>query len=206
LNDLETLREIFKDTRLHIGIGTIATLGLSNSGSKLRVKVNLLPENREIVAEMTFADLTTVTFPEINDLAIVAFVDGHPDEAFVIKLVNTSEEMIPLFAQAGHSVAYSRPGKKMYLGSNTKVGAGRLNVEPTEPFVLGNVQVSALTDLVNIFLQPGGVPGNPIGQCAVGPVFLDSGVRSALTLWIAQYLTTASTNIISQICFTERGA
>ena len=203
--DLEFLREIFKDTRLHIGIGTITQLGLANDGSILRVQVNLLPEDRQIIAQMGFEDVYQVTFPEIDDLCVVAFVDGQPDDAFVIKVYNSTDEKIPVFAQTGHSTLYSRPGKKMYLGSDTKVGIGRPNVEPTEPLVLGNVTVEGLTALCNAFLQPGGTPGNPIGQCLVGPVFLDPAVRTAINTFVSTYLTTPSTNILSQISFTERG-
>lgn len=200
MNDLEFLREMFKDTRLHVGIGTISQLGISTSGSVLRGVINLLPENREVVAEITFSDVNDVCFPEINDLVIVVFVDGNPDECFAIKVINNSEEPIPAFAQSGNKVSYSRPGKKFYLGSDAKIGIGRPNIEPTEPLVLGNVLKNGLTALANAFLN-----NSPIGQCAVGPVYLDPAVRTALTNFLNVYVTTAGTNVVSQIGFTERG-
>ncbi len=193
MNDLELLREIFKDARLHIGIGTIVQLGLATDGSALRVMVNLLPENRQVVAEMTFADVYAVTLPEINDLAIVAFADGHPDDAFVIKLVNTSEEPIPDFARLGNTMIAPRTGKK--------VGIGRHTISPTEPLVLGNVAINGLTALVNAFLD-----ATQIGLGPTGPVFLDPTVRAALVSFVSTYLTTPATNIASQVAFTERGA
>lgn len=199
-DDLELLREIFKDTRLHIGIGTVQKLGLSLSGGTLRLLVNLLPENRQIIAEMTWPDVCTVTFPELNDLVLVAFVEGHEDQAFVFKLLTTDEELIPVFAQAGHSVFYSRPTKKAYYGSLVKAGFGRPAVEPTEPFVLGNQAVAFLNGVLNAFLN-----APQIGWHPLGPVFLDPGIRTLLLQLQLQYLTTASTNILSQICFTERG-
>ena len=199
-NDLELLREIFKDSRLHIGLGVVTQLGLANDGSILRVMVNLIPENREVVCEMTFADVSIVTFPEIEDMCVVLFADGHPDDAYVIGLVNTTDEKIPLFAQTGNTVVYSRPGKKLYLGSSSKVGIGRPNVEPAEPLVLGTTLINGLTALCNAFLN-----ATQIGQGVLGPVFLDASVRAAMVSFMSTYLSTTSTNVVSQIAFTERG-
>ena len=136
MNELEYLRELFLDDRLHIGIGPITKTGLSLDGNQLRVQVNLLPENREVVAMMGWDDIGRITFPEVNDLVVVAFVDGHPDEAHVIRMLTTSDEPISEFAQLGHTITNSRAGKKNYIGSDTKVGLGRIDVEPTEPLVM----------------------------------------------------------------------
>lgn len=216
MNDLEILREMFKDSRLHIGIGTVAQVGLANDGSKLRVMINLLPENRQLVAEMTFADVYDVTFPEVNDLAIVGLVDGHPDDCFVLKLVSTTEEKIPAFARTGHSVKYSRPGKKLYLGSDLKVGIGRPNVEPTEPLVLGTVLQTYLTalegrvnDLISLLNDtPATITTAPGTPGIVNPALVAGlePISEGLSDDKDTYLTEATTNILSQIGFTERGA
>jgi hypothetical protein len=201
MNDLEFLRELFKDDRLHIGIGTITQLGLSNDGNKLRLQVNLLPENREIVCMMTWDDIGRITFPEVEDLTLVAFVDGHPDEAHVIRLLTGPEEPISAFAQAGHTITNSRPGKKNYIGSDTKVGLGRIDIDPTEPAVLGNVMLSAMSDLLDCFLN-----APELGQCGVGPVTLDPGVITLLNQWKAKYVTAPATNVVSTMVFVDRGS
>jgi hypothetical protein len=162
--DLEGLRDIFKDTRLHIGVGTIVKLGLANDGSKLRVMVNLLPENRQVVAQMTFSDVMDVEFPEIDDLAIVAFIDGHPDECYVLRLVNNKDEPIPKFAQQGDKVVYSRAGMKNYIGSDTKVGIGRPNIEPSEPLVLGTQLQTLLENVLTQLAQLSGDLNTLAGQ------------------------------------------
>lgn len=198
--DLEFLREIFKDYRLHVGIGTITQLALADDSSSLRCQVLLLPDEREIVADVCFPDVYDVTFPEAGDLVVVAFVDGHPDEAHVVARLNSDEEPIPAFAANGASVKYARPGKKLYLGSDTKIGIARPNTEPSEPLVLGTVLVNGLTALLDAFLS-----ASQIGQSAMGPVALDPAVRTALNNFKSTYLTTTSTNILSQISFTERG-
>jgi len=45
-----------------------------------------------------------------------------------------------------------------------------------------------------------------IGQCAVGPVALDPGIRSQLASLQSEYVDTASTNFLGQKNFVERGA
>lgn len=202
--DLEFLREMMRDTRLHIGIGTITALGVAKNNSKLRVRVKLLPDGREQIAEMCWGDVGDETgfysFPEVKNLVILAMVDGEPDESFVIARCSSSDEKIPTFALQGHTILYAKKGKKLYLGSDTKVGIGKLASEQTEPLVLGNVLMSCLTDVLNAFLN-----ATQIGQHPLGPVFLDPGVRTALTDALSKYVTTASTNVASQIGFTERG-
>ena len=201
--DLEFLRELFKDDRLHIGIGTITQLGLSLDGNKLRAQVNLLPENREVVCMMTWDDIGRITFPEVNDLVLVAFCDGHPDEAHVIRILTTADEPIAKFAQSGHTITNSRPGKSNYIGSDTKISLGRIDIDGTEPLVLGNVMVNALTALIKAFTDNA---GDIADNVTVGPCTLNAAVVTALNQFKATYLTASSTNIISTIAFTERGS
>lgn len=137
----------------------------------------------------------------MNDLALVAFVDGHEEECFLIKRITNDEDQIPALAQAGNMVKYARAGKKAYFGSDTKIGIARPDIDPTNPMVLGDILVNGLTALINAFLNAA-----QVGQCAVGPVYLDPSVRSALTSFNETYLTTEDSNIISQIAFTERGS
>jgi hypothetical protein len=192
LNDLELLRAVFRDERLHFGVGAIQQLGLASDGSALRVLVNMLPENRVVVAQMTFADLAMVTFPEVDDLCLVAFGDGHPDEAWVLKVANTNDEPIPTFAMTGNTMISPRSG--------LQVGIGRSTAVPTEPLVLGDTLTAGLTYLCNAFLN-----AEQIGWNAVGAVYLDPDLRLAIINFKTIYLNTAATNIVSQIALTERG-
>lgn len=198
--DLELLRTIFQDPRLHIGVGVITQTGVAADGSTFRAQVNLLPENREVVAEVGWESANSVDFPEVGDLAVLVMADGHPDDAFLVKIISHKSTPIPMFARTGNKTVYSRAGKKVYLGSDTKVGIGRMNQEPTEPLVLGNVLVTFLTDILNDFLN-----APQIGQCAVGPVWMDGALRVSLVAHMNTYLTVTTTNILSQIGFTERG-
>lgn len=201
--DLEFLRELFKDDRLHVGIGTITKLGAAIDSSALRVQVNLLPEEREIVCMMTWDDIGRITFPEVDDLCLVNFCDGHPDEAHVVRILTTNEEKISAFAMLGHTITNSRPGKKNYIGSDTKVGIGRIDVEPTEPLVLGSVLITLLGAVLDAFTQNAATLGADNTTSAT--ITLNPAIVTALAQAKAQYLTAPATNIASQISFTERG-
>jgi len=198
--DLEALREIFKDARQHVGVGVIKQLGLAQDFNTLRVQVQLLPELREVICEMSFADVGDVTFPEAGDLVVVAFSEGDVDEAFVIARFATISDPVPEFARTGDSVKYARVGKKLYMGSDTKIGIARPNKEPIQPLVLGTVLKNFLGAVLDAFLNAPQVVITPMG-----PGFLDPSVRAALVAAKNTYLTDASTNIVSQIGFTERG-
>lgn len=212
MTDLEFLKDLFRDNRLHVGIGTITQLGLSVDKSILRAMVNLLPENREIVCEVTFSDLSAVTFPQVNDLVIVNFVDGHPDEAYVMKIVNTPDDPFPIFATLGHTVIGSRSGKKIYLNSDTKISLARPGREPLSPIVLGDVLLTYLNNLeARIESIINAIEANPPISTAVGnPTTIVNlalaleAVRVNLVADKATYLTAPSTNIKSQIAFVER--
>lgn len=216
MNDLEFLKDIFKDQRLHLAIGTVTSIGLSQDGSILRVIINILPEGRPVVAEMTFADVYDVTFPELKDLAFIGMADGEPDECFVLKLINNKQEPIPKFAQTGDAVKYARPGKKLYIGSDTKIGLARPNIEATNPLVLGDVLTNFLTNFTTRFvsLLTTVLSDIPTSVCAVAgvPDTINPALVTALNNLntqmqsdITTYLQTSSSNIVSQISFTERG-
>ncbi len=200
--DLEALRQIFRDDADHIGIGTITKLGLAEDFNCLRAQVKLLPEGRELVCEVGFPDPGDVTFPQPGDLVVVAVADIGVDEAFVIARFPTKAAPIPTLARTGHSVKYARAGKKMYLGSDTKVSIGRLDKEGSQPLVLGTAMLSALTDILNAFISVGTVG---ISSPGGGPVPINPALVTALGNALSKYVTTPSTNVVSQIAFTERG-
>lgn len=74
-------------------------------------------------------------------------------------------------------------------------------VNASEPVPLGNVLVNALNDLQQILQTPPGIGFGNLG----GPVPLNPAIITALQAWVAQYLTTVQTNILSRKVFSERG-
>lgn len=98
----------------------------------------------------------------------------------------------------GETVLYDAYGHVVYL-SESKMQFG--SKASTEPMVLGNVLKEFLTMVIDAFLN-----GTQIGVDVFSlPVFLDPALRTLLIQYKAKYLTVTSTNIVSQVTFTERG-
>lgn len=207
---LEELRQLFADKRVHVQIGTIAQMEISPTRSSLRVLVNLQPDDHQLVAKWTWPIIDdesgVLMLPAINDLVTVGLVDGDEENAWILSHCSSAEERLAIECVDGSLVLKARKGKPTRVLSDTKVliqkgsFGGAARPDATEPLVLGNVLKQFETDLINAFIN-----APQIGQCAVGPVFLDPGLITTLNALIAQYLTTATTNILSQIGFTERG-
>ena len=104
---------------------------------------------------------------------------------------------------------------KISLTSDGKVVIGKSGSTQEEPLVLGNVMISALTDIVaqvkqiatDIKTGPVGI-GNAGSPTPTHPALIVklAAIEAALDTIKSTYIDAASTNIISQISFTERGA
>jgi hypothetical protein len=224
---LEELRAALADQRQHIGLAVVKKLAVLDDRSAMRVQVAMLPDENEIVATMTWEatgpECGFFDLPAANDLVLVAFADGDPDQAFVVKRLTSKEDKIPLKAKDGHLVAIAKAGKKVYVDSDTEVNLRSAMIQlmkldseaATEPLVLGEVMLACLEDLYTkldtllqtIITGPAAITSAP-GQ----PAPTHPAVISALTPLKAQlqadkskYVTTESSNVVSQIAFTERG-
>jgi hypothetical protein len=202
--NLELIREALKDRRLHLAIGQITKLMMASDRSVLRVLVSILPEEREIVARMSWAvlgnDSGFLQLPQTEDLVLVGMAEGDEENAFVMLKLSNREDKIPVNAASGDMVAKALTSTKLWLTSDTRINLTKGDDAPTEPLVLGNVLKTFLTEFLDSILNAA-----QIGQCAVGPVFLDPSIRTALVQYKTEYLETESSNIVSQLAFTERG-
>jgi len=156
--DLEAFREIFADYRTHIAVGRVEQLDVTDDKSLLRVKVVILPEEREVIAMMSWEHVGPscgiFAFPAVNDLVLVAFADGNPEHGFVIRRLTSKEDRIPVQAVTGDSVIFALAGKKAHLLSDTRINLGRGGgSEPEENVVLGQVLKEFLADFLDIFAQ-----------------------------------------------------
>lgn len=141
--DLEALRHIFADKRLHIAVGKITKSSVISGRASLRCFVSIWPEEREIVAMMTTPssgpNSGLFSFPVPGDLVIVVFADGDPDQAFVVSRLTSKEDTIPQTAVDGATVLRALLGKKLWLTSNTRINLSVGDAEPAENLVLGQV-------------------------------------------------------------------
>lgn len=151
--DLETLRSILADQRTHIAVGKITQLSLVEDRSCLKCLVLMLDSGeseREIVARMSWEtvgpEAGVFQFPSVNDLVLVAFPDGQPDDAHIIRRLTSIEDKIPLNAVDGHLVMKALAGKKAWLTAS-RLNLSKADAEPTEPLVLGTQLQTLLMDI-----------------------------------------------------------
>lgn len=151
---LEELREIFKDDRLHLAVGIVQSLELPADRSELKVTVNVLPEQIPMICRMTWEavgpNAGIYQFPQQNDLILLGYLEGHEDEAFVLKRLSSKEDKIPLQAVDGATVIRAIAGKKAHLISDTAIFLGRGGSDPGERLVLGEIFKAAYSEHLDI--------------------------------------------------------
>lgn len=96
----------------------------------------------------------------------------------------------------GETILYDQFGHAIYL-SSSKIQVG--SKASANPAVLGDILQEFCDAICNAFLN-----APQIGECAVGNVYLDPGVRTAIKNAQTEFVDTASTNFVSQKVFTER--
>jgi len=128
---------------------------------------------------------TASVIGKIGDHVGAKIVLGHRDK----NRPTLNEGEVILYDANGHVVYLSET--KMQFGSKTS----------DEPMLLGNVTVEFLTNVLNAFLN---APNIGLDVFSL-PVFLEPAIRTLLNQYKETYLNEASTNIISQLTFTERG-
>jgi len=203
MKGLEDLKAIFEDTRTYFGIGKIVELSPADDNAYLHVVIELYPEEVEVVCRMaweaTGKEAGIFQFPVVDDLVMVCFIDGDEDQAYIIRRLTSKEDKIPAKAMDGHTVIKALSGKEAWITSDEKINLSKEDTSPTEAVVLGNILKTFLTAWIDAWLD-----APVIGQGAA-PVTLSPAIKALLTQYKSTYLTTASSNILSQLTFTERG-
>lgn len=201
-SDLETLRHIFKDDRLHIALSVVKKVSMAADKSVLRVLISILPEQREIVARMTWSAVGEsagfFSFPNVGDLVLTAMAEGDESSAFVISRLTSKTDKIPATAVTGDMVAKALAGKKLWLTSDTRINLSKGDTEPTENLVLGQVFKTMMSTL----LQALSVETH---------ICMPPGYSSLPPDNKADYLALKSSpvdneDVLSDVSFTEKGS
>lgn len=213
--DLEALKGIFKDRKNHIAVGKITKLGVATDRSVLRVQVSIFPENREIIARMTWDHVGPnsgiFAFPAVDDLVLVAMADGDEENCFVIRRMTSKDDKIPLNAVDGHTVIKALAGKETWITSDTRINLSAGDDDPTQPLVLGTelktLLVSILTELKTVttaisthtHIGNMGAPTSPPQEAA-------SFTTSGTAFDNLKASPVQDSVILSDIAFTEKGS
>jgi hypothetical protein len=151
------LKEILKDHSLHIYVGEIMQLFLAEDRSYLKVKVKVYPEERPIIATMSWENVGTNSgdfeFPAIGDLVLIANSEGDDDQAYIIRRLTSKVDTIPEQAANGHKVHQARNGNKYWNISDTRINLSRGQTEPDENLVLGQIFKKFASDLLDIMKE-----------------------------------------------------
>ena len=148
--NVENLKSYLMDNKLHIFLGQIKRLHLAKDNSSLKVEVSVWPEERLIIANMTWDNVGPesgfYSFPSVGDAVLCASAEGDVDQSFVIKRLSSIEDKIPKNAITGDTVIKTLAGKKIWNTSDTRLNLSRGDDEPTENIVLGQVFKATYSD------------------------------------------------------------
>ena len=227
--DLELFKEVFKDKKTHIAIAKIKQISMVADRSALKCLVAVFPDNREVVArmtwEMTGPNSGIVEFPAVNDLVLVAFADGENDYCFVIRRMSSREDNLPLKAVDGHLVLKSKSGKQAWLTGQDKIMLSKGDTVPTENLVLGQQlksllsyllgqlaeqsdQLKTLANEIKIHQHIGNL-GYPVGQTLNPTPFqtAETQMNTKKTNYNTKKASPVDDQIIlSDFAFTEKGS
>jgi ribosome-binding factor A len=199
--DLEFLRQALADSKLHILLGLIQRVSVSADRSVCRVAVSILPEQREIICKMSWEAVGDESgffqMPQVNDMVLVAQVEGDPQSAFVLKRLTSAEEKIPLNAVNGDMVAKALSGQKLWLTSDTAIHLSKGDTAPTENLVLGQV----LKSMLSAVLQAVSVHKH-IGNLG----YLTAPPDNASTFTSKKSSPVDDGAMLSDLAFTEKGS
>jgi hypothetical protein len=154
MKGFEDLKEILRDKSLHVYLAQIMQLHLAKDFSYLKVTAKVFPEERNIIANMTWENVGPESgdfeFPSVGDMVLVANVEGDDDQAYVIKRLTSREDKIPESARTGDKVHKARSGNKYWNISDSKIFLSRSDTPPEENLVLGQVFKKFAQDLLEV--------------------------------------------------------
>lgn len=211
---LEEIREMMKDNSLHVAIAKIKALNIAGDGSVLNVEAEILPDEREIVARMTWECVGPESgffcFPAVEDLVLVAFTENE-DQAFVIRRMTSKADKIPETAKDSSMVMKALAGKRVWITSDNKILLSKGDTEPTENLVLGQVfktfmadyitEIKTLIEAMKVETHLGALPGFPTGV----PINAATYETQKLAIDALKTGKIDSEDILSDISFTEKG-
>lgn len=139
--DIDKLKQLLFDDRIHICLGIVKKLYLAEDRSYLKASVSVLPENREIIATVTWdstgPNAGDFDFPDPEDLVLIAQAEGDDNDAYIIRRLTSKIDKIPEEATTGDKVHKAKVGKKYWNESDTNIYLSRSGTAPTENMVLG---------------------------------------------------------------------
>lgn len=190
--DSEILRAIRQEIKKHVNVILPGEAG-TNTVESEDIQ-NLYPSMPQIPQRPVMHPYGVVSRAPKGTIQVTGRVGDHPGARVVMGHRDNKRPTL----ESGETILYDQFGHIVYL-SKTKMQFG--SKASDEPMVLGNVNLEFMGKLLDAFLNAPQIGFDVFSL----PVFLDPAIRALLVQYKAQYLTAPSTNIVSQVTFTERG-
>ena len=134
---LEDLKQMLKDDKDNLSLGEVRGLQLARDRSVLDVTVSVFPEDREIVASMSWEavgkDAGFYHFPNIGDVVLIAYPDQEIDNAVIIKRFSNIDDTIPQNAVGGDMVLKTREGETLWITGQKRINRSQTCLLYTSP-------------------------------------------------------------------------
>lgn len=223
---LQELSYLLQDNQPQICLGLVLEVE-EGEPDQLLTKFEVLPTGNKLIAPVAWTP-GVYEKPRVGDIALLVVAGRELDHAYAISFLPRTESgwLIPQRSLDGELSFKSRAGQKLNISSDTRINIGKGGeTEEAEPLVLGLVLKEYLTALVTDIgslvdhlktlstdVAACGTALNGLGATNSVPANVAS--LSALLTNLKtkvgttdknKYISTASTNILSQQVFTERG-
>ena len=207
--DAETRREVQEEVRRQVNIILFGSTAVTSEDAASEDIDSLFPGMPTILQRPVMHPYGFVSRAVKKTISVVARVGDHIGNRMVIGHRDAGR---PTDLDEGESSVYAQGGPRVNV-RNSRIELGSTGA--SEPVVLGQVLLSALTEfnselkaLVMTLSQTAAglstAPGNPI---APNPAFTEALEQLSEQIDQAKstYISEASSNIVSQRVFTERG-
>lgn len=152
--DIEGLKALLHDGRVHIASGKILQLEVAPDKSIWYAKCLVFPDEYEVIAQMTWSQVgpnSGIYGPAMADDLVLLALDQEMDQVYVIARLSSDIDLIPQQAIDGDTIVKATTGKNLHIASDTSVflGKGVDGSNPDEPIVLGSVLKQLLSDILS---------------------------------------------------------
>lgn len=152
---LEDLRQMLSTDKTYFAIAKITRVHIRADRSSVRCDCDILNEgeDRNVLARVASSvvgpNSGDFQRPAVNDMVLLAFVDGNADLAFIFARLSSNEDTIPVNSDSGDRVIKSLESKNVWITGQNKVNITKTDAEPDQNLVLGQVFKKFASDLID---------------------------------------------------------
>lgn len=185
------VRQIVREEMAPLLMGKVVS-----TQSKMRATAQRFSGENEIANQRILSSYGFASRPKPGVECLVAPVAGDATHLNVLTHFDANRPDI----DEGEAILYGADGQVIFMKNGGTIHQGTKTAN--EPVVLGNVLKDFLQAYISQFIES---PQLGLDSFAL-PIYLDIDILAQFLSQRLQYITTASTNIVGQKNFVERGA